>query len=217
MSRATSDRTKTGVSGETASSMLNVVIYQVGWFACVLGAAGGWPQLGAALALALVGVHLLLASQPRREWPVLCFAVALGLIVDSAHASFGVLDFQAHTAGRPAPLWVLALWVQFGSALHFSLRWLSRRYVLASVLGLVGGPMAFLGGERLGAAVFGEPRALTLAVVGLSWALAMPLLVWVADRWSSEGLYRLPRTAAGTGRLLLGSRGAEVGSETAGR
>lgn len=179
-------------AGTTQSSLVNFVIYQLGWFACVLGAAAGWGNLGATCALALVLLHLVLATKPNQEWPLLLAALSLGLIVDSLHAEFGILDFNGQVGALP-PLWVLALWVQFGTALHFSLRWLSGRYLLAGLMGAVGGPMAFLGGERLGAAVFGEPRALSLAVLGFSWGIALPLLVYVADRLGGVGNYRLPR------------------------
>jgi hypothetical protein len=42
--------------------LLNFVLYQVGWFACVLGAAYSRPYLGSAIALLLVFVHVGLAT-----------------------------------------------------------------------------------------------------------------------------------------------------------
>jgi hypothetical protein len=94
-------------------------------------------------------------------------------------------------SGTLAPLWIVALWVQFGTVLHFCMRWLSKRYLLASVLGLVGGPMSFLAGERLGAATFGQPRALSLAILALSWSIVLPALVAIADRLDEAGRYRI--------------------------
>lgn len=173
------------------SSVLNAVLYQLGWFACVLGAAWDRAGLGATLAIGLALLHLLLAERPGREWPLMVSAAALGLILDTFHARAGILDFRGHQAGTIAPLWIIALWLQFATVLHFCLRWLSRRYGLAFVVGLIGGPLAFVGGERLGAAVFGDPRPISLAVLGLSWGLALPLLVWIADRLGGIGRYRI--------------------------
>ena len=51
---------------ETLSSIANAVLHQTGWFACVLGAAWGWGATGAALALALTALHLVLAQQRDR-------------------------------------------------------------------------------------------------------------------------------------------------------
>jgi hypothetical protein len=180
------------------SSVVNAIAYQVGWFACVLGAAGGWETAGASIAIALAVGHVALSQRPDEEWPLLLAAASMGLVIDTLHAGFGVLDFRGHEAGTLAPLWIVALWIQFGTALHFCMRWLSGRYALASLLGLVGGPMAFLGGERLGAATFGEPRAVSLAVLGLSWAVGLPTLVWIADRLGGVGRYRLSLRFAGS-------------------
>lgn len=184
-------------SGPTKSQILNVAAYQTGWFACVLGAANGWGTAGAAIAIALAMAHVAAAERPDREWPVVLAAGGIGLVADSLHAGLGILDFRGHQAGTLAPLWVVALWLQFGTVLHFCLRWLSRRYLLASILGLVGGPLAFLAGERLGAATFGEPKLGSLALLGVSWAILLPLLVALGDRLDGSGRYRLFKGTAG--------------------
>ena len=60
--------------------------------------------------------------------------------------------------------------------------WLRRRYLLAAALGLTGGPLAFLAGERLGAVSFLPPRVSHLLLLGLCWSVARPLLVYFTDR-----------------------------------
>jgi hypothetical protein len=200
-------RPEWALTGRAASSFLNAVIYQIGWFACVLGAAWGWGSAGAALALVLTALHLALAQRPVPELLLVAVAAAVGLTVDSLHAGFGVLAFNGHEAGTLAPLWIVALWAQFGTVMHFCMRWLSKRYLLASVLGLIGGPMSFLAGERLGAAAFGEPRTLSLAVLGLSWSIVLPALAALADRLGEAGRYRIFVPAARSrarGSLMTG-------------
>ncbi len=46
----------------------------------------------------------------------------------------------------------------------------------------MGGPLAYLAGERMGAAMLGPSHAVALAAVGVEWAIAMPLLVWMESR-----------------------------------
>lgn len=182
------------------SAVINGTLYQVGWFACVLGAAWGWGTAGASLALLLIAVHLLLVEKPAQEWPLLAVAGAIGLAADTLHGTLGVVRFAGHEPGTLAPLWIVALWIHFGTVLHFCMRWLSRRYILASILGLIGGPLSFLGGERLGAAAFGEPRLASMALLGLTWSVALPLLVAIADRLTQESGYRsLGRSVAALG------------------
>ena len=66
-----------------ATKLLNVTIYQVGWFCCVLGAAWGFPIAGALSALLLAGLHLLLAASWKNEALLMVAACLLGIVVDS--------------------------------------------------------------------------------------------------------------------------------------
>ena len=178
------------------SALINLALYQAGWFACVLGAAGDRQNLGAAVAVALALMHLALTARPRVEMRLMLAAVAVGLVVDTFHGWVGVLDFRGHEPGSLAPAWIVVLWLQFATVLHYCMSWLSRRYLLASAVGLFGAPLAFLGGERLGAATFGEPRGLSVALVAVSWAVALPILVRLADRWPVDRRYRVPGAPA---------------------
>ena len=165
------------------SLLVNVVLYQIGWFAIVLGAAHGRPWLGSGVALALVAIHLILAHGRLRQVSLIFVAAIVGLGLDSLQLSLGIFRFPSGmVVDWLAPPWDVVLWMQFATILPFCLIWLSRRYVLSSVLGLVGGPLAFYTGEQLGAVLFLPPRAVHFMLLGLVWAMAFPTLVWLSDR-----------------------------------
>lgn len=170
------------IASRGGGTLINLALYQVGWFACVLGAARGHAWAGAGLALALVAVHLYLVRDRKREAKLLLAAAGLGLALDSLQLNLGVFRYPSGTplAGL-APPWIVVLWLQFATMLHFGLRWLSRRYLLAAVLGLIGGPLSFWAGARMGAIEFASPLA--YLVLGCFWALAMPALIWLGDRF----------------------------------
>jgi hypothetical protein len=161
--------------------LVNILLYQTGWFACVLGAAHDHPWLGALGGGVLTAIHVALVCEPRRELALLlCFGV-VGAALDSMHSCSGVLTFASgYVVGCLAPPWIIVLWIQFATVFRYSLRWLLGRYWLAALLGGLGGPLAFFVGERLGAVTF-LPRAwVSLVVIGIVWASALPLLVWRA-------------------------------------
>jgi hypothetical protein len=165
--------------------ILNLALYEAGWFACVLGAARGHGGAGAALAGCLLLIHLALTSDRSSEVKIAALCGALGFVLDSAQALTGRLSFTGPffaSNSALAPVWVVMLWLQLGTTLRYSLAWLSHRYLLAAAFGAAGGPVAFLAGERLGAATWGEPRWLTGLSLAVVWGLATPLLVFVADR-----------------------------------
>jgi hypothetical protein len=170
------------------SSALNYALYQAGWFACVLGAAAGRPWLGLGVSVALTAVHVGLVDRRRDELALVLQAAVVGLAADSLNQALGLVRFAS-----PAPpvwlcpYWVLGMWLQFATLLRFSLSRLSGRYAATAALGLAGGPLAFLAGERLGAVELHPERWPSLVGLALLWALAAPLLVWLADRRTRAG------------------------------
>jgi hypothetical protein len=163
--------------------VVNVVGFQIGWFACVLGAAYGKPWVGPVLVLFLLFVHLALSGEKQRELALVLSAAVIGFVFDSlliaAGTFFPVRDFS------PAPfssLWLVAMWVNFATLPNVSLRWLKGRYFLGAALGFIGGPLAYYAGARLGAIRIPEPLALHLFILAVAWALAVPFLFWISGR-----------------------------------
>ncbi|MFO7982545.1 MAG: DUF2878 domain-containing protein [Desulfuromonadales bacterium] len=177
-----------------AANITNIILYQLGWFSCVLGAAWGRPGLGAASAMGLMAVHLWLARSRKEEIRLMAGACILGITVDSAQQAIGVFSFT----GEPAwpltvPLWVAVIWAQFATLFHFALKWLAGRYLLAACLGMVGGPLAYGAGIKLGAASFEGDVALSMASLAIVWSVATPILLWWSERNSgTRGGYRQP-------------------------
>lgn len=162
--------------------LANFVAFQFGWFACVIGAAQGFPLLGAAVALAVAAAHVALASRPRAELALLLLAATIGTIWDSLLAATGWVHFaNGMLIAGTAPYWIVALWVLFATTLNVSLGWLKRRLVLAAAFGAIGGPLSYLGGARLGALSFGNEGAALIAL-SLGWAVLTPLLLRLAMR-----------------------------------
>ncbi|NLC71981.1 MAG: DUF2878 domain-containing protein [Desulfuromonadaceae bacterium] len=181
--------------GRAWSNLINYALFQSGWFVCVFGAVHERPWQATTTGMGLVLLHLLLDRQPRREGKLLILGFFLGLVIDTFHVQTGVLLFPVghFHPGLPAG-WVLILWLQFASILHYSLAWLADRYLLGAVLGSIGGALAYGAGVRVGAASFGADPFRCLVQIGLSWGMAMIILLWAAGKTAPlEGgsVYRL--------------------------
>jgi hypothetical protein len=155
----------------------NFAIYQLAWFAVILGAARGHAWLGAAMALLVTGIHLWLRREPL-EFRLVGIAVMLGLVIDTTLTATGQVQFASGGSLPIAPYWMLALWVAFATTLNHSLRWLMRRPIVAAMAGAVFGPLAYLAGEKLGALSLPSP-AIALPMLAASWWVAMGLLALV--------------------------------------
>lgn len=175
-----------------ASNLLNITFYQLGWFACVLGAAWGYPIVGAFLGLLLIGVHLLLASSRKSEILLMLGACALGVTIDSLQQSFGIFTFKSDSSWPLwLPLWVFVIWAQFATLFHYALRWMAGRYLLAAALGALGGPLAYWTGIRLGAASFGSLPTLSFICLAIVWSAVTPTLLWLSKLFpDADARYR---------------------------
>lgn len=163
--------------------LLNFVLFQTAWFAGVLGAAHDMPLLGTLVVAAVIAWHVGVSARPAAEAQL----VAAALVVGAAFETFCVqLGQVAFTSGQPvprlAPYWMVAMWGLLAIALNVTMRWMKRRWLLASVLGAIAGPVSYVGGVRLGAAHFLDASA-ALATLAIAWALLMPLMMWLSDRF----------------------------------
>lgn len=171
---------------------LNFVAFQLGWFACVLGAANGRPWLGPVVVLGVVALHLARARRPLPELRLVVYAMAIGLVVDSLLLATGWLQYPSGLwLPGLAPYWIIAMWGLFATTLNISMGWLRGRPALAAVLGAVGGPLSYLAGEKLhGIELTAQLPA--LAALAVAWGIAMPLLAWLATRNDGVSLRYLP-------------------------
>jgi hypothetical protein len=183
------------------SSLVNFVVFQVGWFACVLGAARGLPWVGTAIAAIIVAWHVARAPHPRPELALVLGTALLGFAWDSALVAMGWIAYpNGAIVDGTAPVWIVAMWALFATTLNVSLRWLKHRLPLAVALGAAGGPLAYAGGGRLGGLAFVAPVP-ALVALALGWAVLTPLLLRLADRWDGfrPGARRAPPPDAGAG------------------
>ena len=180
--------------------LINFVTFQAGWFACVLGAANGLPWLGTLLVCLIVAAHIKMSDRPRVEAQLLFLCVMLGLVFDSFLVSSGwVLYPNGVLMSGIAPYWILAMWALFSTTINLSMAWLKSNLVLASVMGAVFGPLSYIAGQRLGAIELIDTRS-SLIALAVIWALAMPIITFVAahyDRVRTPALVPLQRLSGG--------------------
>jgi hypothetical protein len=180
--------------------IINVLGFQLGWIACVTLRSPGLLVAGPVLAW-----FVWLSPRPMRAAGLLLVCTLVGLLCDGLLLGSGLLRlgglpactqgllndalFVACSAPPPpwrtglllAPAWMAVLWTLLGSSLNHSMAWLQGRWLLAAVLGGVGGLASYEAGVRLGAVEMVDVAACRW-LIGLGWALLMPALLALARR-----------------------------------
>ncbi len=150
--------------------VVNALLFQITWFATLIGGAQGQWHWGAMGIVALLCFSAWRRSLPRDLMLVATLAV-VGFCLDSIWAASGVLDYGSQAnqlAGLTlAPVWIVLLWMGVGLTTRHSLKFLADRPALGAVLAGGAAIPSYLGGERLGAVVI--PEVLALGFIVVAW------------------------------------------------
>lgn len=162
--------------------IINFILFQVAWFACVIGAGRGMPWLGVAVTAIALLWHFYQAKHMKSEFLLMLSALLIGASFDQAMLTFGYINYLNNGwSAAIVPAWILALWLAFTSTLNVSLRWMRGKQFIAIAFGAIGGPMAYLGAEKLGAVMLHGAQSYIALSIG--WAIITPALVVIASNF----------------------------------
>ncbi len=165
------------------NALINFLGFQSVWFLSLFGAGTHRSWLGAIALVAFTAWHFRAVANPRAEIVIVLVACAVGFVVDTTFIQAQLLAYaEPLPFAAVAPYWILGMWVNFALTLNGSMRWLHGRYLLAAVLGAIGGPLAYVAGIRLGAAELLASAVVVYGMLALVWAAAVPLLVVATER-----------------------------------
>jgi hypothetical protein len=164
------------ISSKTYRNILNFIMFELGWLACVL-LSQAWALVIVAIFLAL---HFALVSQYKMdELKFIVIGTLAGSLLDGLWLRTGIL---ADTSGAAVitPPWLIALWAIFMTSLNHSLKWLGHNRLLMFLIVPVAGPFAYWSASALGAVTLPNflPSLLALAV---GWLVLFPALLSLRD------------------------------------
>lgn len=172
----------------------NIISVDIGWGACVLGAAWSYHWLGMVVVLLLIIIHIAVIERNkiRIVFIVALMTMATGFLADTLLILLGTVEPNRWLMPPPfTAIWDLMIWVNFSITLDRALRFLQNKPFLAAVLGAILAPPTYYAAGRLGALRFSEPSSLGLLWVGVIWFFVMPWLGLMAKRF-----YYPPKTNA---------------------
>lgn len=155
-----------------ARVLINLAVFQVGWFVCVLGG-----NLAALLyTTAALVFHAVYMASGIREWMLILGIAVIGSSWDLLMVNSGQLTFPG-TADPGLPLWMLCLWLLFATTFNHCLAWLQSRLAIAGLLAALFGPLTYWAGSYFSGAQLAGPTA--IVVIACGWLLLFPCgLYW---------------------------------------
>lgn len=171
-------------------TMINFAGFQLGWLACVLGGANAMPWTGPSLAIVILTWHLWQANAWKKELALVAIITLAGTLFDQTLLWLGWIQYPSTSA--PAwliPVWMITLWALFSSTLNVSLRWMRGRRLTAMLFGFIGGPLAYIAGQQLGAMELVAYNNMLVALA-IGWGLMMPAMLWLSEVFDGYGVIR---------------------------
>ena len=164
---------------------INFIVFQVCWFACVMGAANNLWWLGPLLILITVPLQIhLLTVNHRAEILFVIICGISGFLLETLMIAGNAYTPLGQIWGQACPPWMAALWFNFALLVSISLKWLKGKFLLAGILGGLFGPVAYWGGEKLGALKVAATFSMGYMILAVMWAIALPLLVYLHDNFT---------------------------------
>ena len=126
--------------------IINIVLFQSGWWACVFLSSLVSPFI----LLILLLIHLVFFSFNPLKETLLVFAVGvIGTLIDSTLMNLNVLEFPSTEFtihNSLCPTWLSLLWMLFACTLYHSLFFLNNRIFLSMILGSIGATLSYIAG-----------------------------------------------------------------------
>jgi Protein of unknown function (DUF2878) len=165
------------------NKLINAVWFQIGWWACILGASHGLEVAALVFCSAWVCLHLIYTDNAKQEIKLALVVLLIGIVADTSLQFFSVISFYGWSLGPLSPFWLWVLWAMFALTLRSSLAFLHNRLALSALLGLLFGPLTYLSGAQLGAAAL-EATPMHIGVMALTWMVVLPATVFLSQKIS---------------------------------
>ena len=162
-------------------NIINIIGFNIGWWACVLGAANDLPYLGPVVMILFLIVHHYLFVSDIQEIYLVLIIGAIGTITDSLLFLSGSFIYAGAYSNEIliAPMWITAMWAGFSATVNHSMSWLKDKWLLMVICGIVFGPAAFFTGEKFGAIEFHLSALFSVLVIAIVYGILMPAIYFL--------------------------------------
>ena len=164
--------------------IFNISGFYFCWWISIFGAANNYFFIGPFFVMFFLMLHFFYVINQKKEIIFILICFFIGLLVDTFFLRFDVIDYKGYLPDNfnIAPLWVISLWMCFGSSISHSFKWVKGNYFFMSILGAVSGPLIYVSATKLEVLYFNYAIYINLISVSIAWGLFLPLVVYISDK-----------------------------------
>ncbi|WP_330111107.1 DUF2878 domain-containing protein [Methylophaga thalassica] len=164
------------------ANIFNFIAFQLVWFISIFSAAAESSRYALIATALFIIIQLWLSPWKKTDIKLILLGLIAGMLLDSIWLNTMLMNYADKTFVYLAPCWIGCLWINFMLTLNHSLSWLQHKPALLALLCIVAAPLSYYAGSEAGAVTLNTPF-LALALVSISWAIWIPVLMRFANHW----------------------------------
>jgi len=149
--------------------VINILIFQAGWFAAVLGG----DLFATLFILPALVFHFVFTPSKKEDFIAVILCISLGMVHDSLLLSQNLLKIDQHLYFPP--IWLILIWSLLGISLLHSLRWVYEKPLFSSLFGTIAAPISYLAGVKLSESQWTGSMTKIILVIAIIWLFLLPL------------------------------------------
>lgn len=162
--------------------LINFVLFQLGWFISVWGAANQKLPLSMMVVALILLTHIMQASRKKRGHYAAIYHHAIGLDIRSVTINYKFSNLSESIVWYSRTHLDCGYVGLFATTLNLSLSWLKSNRVLAVLFGFIGGPVAYFAAEQLNAVQL--TNQFSIYALALGWGILTPVCLLIAGKWN---------------------------------
>lgn len=163
-------------------NIINGLIYTFGWLFCVISGAYHSTLLPLIVTFFLVLQQLIFLCKKNRtlftqDMFILLYGIFFGFLMELLFINAGWIHYATENfiSNKLPPGWVFSLYFLFSLTYNHSLYYLNKYHIFPFIFGLIGGPLSYYAGSRLGAVFFSHQ--IVFLYLGICWGFYLTLMI----------------------------------------
>ena len=160
-------------------NIINLILFQFSWWACVLGTANGLNYIGPLFMFLFLVLHLFYLNPNFQETKFVIFIALIGTLVDTGLAGTGLISYEGiytQNTRYLAPLWITSMWAGFAATVNHSMYWLNNRSISGFLLGAIFGPLSYLTGYKFDVIHFHTSILNISLILAITWGISIVII-----------------------------------------
>ena len=164
--------------------IFNVISFYIYWWLCLIGSSRGDFFYGPLAALVYFIIHFFIIDNKYKEFKYIIICMILGILIETLMLQLNFIEYRGYLSSNYniAPLWVIVLWMGFGTTVFHSFKWVLGKYKLSFLLGAIFTPVIYFSAYKIGSIAFNYNVLTSYLILSLIWGFTLLLLIYIADK-----------------------------------